>query len=365
MSSTPPRAITAGSATVDIITVVADRNIERMTMSNATTSFLLLEEGRKVEAESITIHPGGGALNVAIGLSRLGYEVAPLIKLGNDLNALRVLDALAANGLGDRFVRRTDRLGTGTAVMVSSHDRNATIFTFRGANTLLEPSEIEATDFAGVALVHISGLSNRSADCFPLIVERAARAGAFVSANPGIRQLTSRREPFLATLQGIDLLVINRVEAEALLPALCAGEPCITDHVPRPDWPALARRGLAGSGFDMGLHDFAAALHQRGLTYVAVTDGTDGAYLSAPDGLTFMPPVPVTPAGSAGAGDAFAGTLAAWLCAGAGPAAALAAAAVNAASVVTFVDTSTGLLQRGALEARLEAGDLPAPRLLD
>ena len=48
-------AVTVGSATVDIITVIADRDIERVSMTNATASFLLLEEGRKIDAKSITI----------------------------------------------------------------------------------------------------------------------------------------------------------------------------------------------------------------------------------------------------------------------------------------------------------------------
>jgi len=39
--------------------------IEHMTMLNADSSFLLLEEGRKTEAEEVSTHPGGGAVNAA------------------------------------------------------------------------------------------------------------------------------------------------------------------------------------------------------------------------------------------------------------------------------------------------------------
>ncbi len=347
--------MTVGSATVDIITVVADRDIERVTMANATASFLLLEQGRKIEAESITIHPGGGAINTGVCLARLGFQVAPLVKVGDDLNAAKVLETFESEGLSDALVRRTDRLGTGIAVMISSHDRNATIFTFRGANTAIEPADVPAGAFAGADVVHVSGLSNQSADCYPAIIAQAKAAGAFVSNNPGIRQLTSRRDAFFGALADIDLLTINRVEAEALLPALAVrAKEKVLVELPH-DAPELARRGLAGGGFDMALHDFMAALHACGPRHVAITDGTDGAYLSSAGALCFCPPLEVEPAGTAGAGDAFAATLAGRLAAGAEPGEALRAASANAASVVRAIDTQTGLLTAAALERELAA----------
>ncbi|HAE02725.1 MAG TPA: carbohydrate kinase family protein, partial [Rhodospirillaceae bacterium] len=66
--TTAPRlkAITVGSATVDIIATVASDDIERMTLHNSTTSFLLLEPGRKVDASSVITQTGGGAVNAAV-----------------------------------------------------------------------------------------------------------------------------------------------------------------------------------------------------------------------------------------------------------------------------------------------------------
>lgn len=360
------KAVTAGSATVDIITVIADRDIERVTMTNVTASFLLLEQGRKMEAESITIHPGGGAVNTAVCLARLGFSVAPIVKVGEDLNAAQILETFEREGLSQALVRRTDQSGTGITVMVSSHDRNATIFTFRGANTLIVAEDVPESAFSGADFVHVSGLSNQSADQFSHIVGTARRAGAFVSANPGIRQITSRREAILDVMGDIDLLSINRVEAEALMPALAAR----AGDAPAPtlpdDAPDLMRRGLTGSGFDMSLEGFCAALHARGLGNVAVTDGTEGAYLSAGGALYYCPPLAVEPAGTAGAGDAFAATLGVGVVGGVGAESALTAAAANAASVVGHVDTQSGLLDPGALE-RLIAdapADFKARRLL-
>lgn len=345
------RAATVGSATVDIITVVADHDIERVTMSNAFASFLLLEQGRKIEAESITIHPGGGATNAGVGLARLGYEVAPVVKIGQDPNATLIRETFAKHGISDRNVVVTDAAATGIAVMIASHDRNATIFTFRGANTLVEDADVGPEKFEGLDFVHVAGLSNKSADVFPAVVSRAKAGGAFVSANPGIRQLASRRESFMASLAEIDLLTLNRVEAESLVPALLPRAPA-KPRMPQPDWPSLARRGLVTPGFDMGLVEYCEALHAMGPRHVAITDGTEGGYLSVEGRLFHMPSVPVETAGTAGAGDAFVSTLGARLSAGADPEDALADAALNAAAVVEKTDTLSGLLTAEGLHKR-------------
>ena len=189
-------AVTVGSAVVDIIAVVADQDIEQLTLRNSAASFLLLEPGRKIEADSISIHTGGGAINTAVALSHLGYATAPLVKIGHDLNASKVMETLQTEGLHARLVCRSDTLATGVAVMISAHDRNPSIFIFRGANTALKESDIPADAFHDVNLVYVSGLSNASADCFPGIIRSAKAAGAFVATKPGIRQFSSRREAF-------------------------------------------------------------------------------------------------------------------------------------------------------------------------
>ena len=43
-----------------------------MSMLNADSSFLLLEEGRKTEAVEISTHVGGGAINAAVSMAGCG-----------------------------------------------------------------------------------------------------------------------------------------------------------------------------------------------------------------------------------------------------------------------------------------------------
>lgn len=361
------RVICIGSAMIDIIVMVDSRNIERMTMHNAPSSFLLLEQGAKVEAQSISTHCGGGAVNASVAMRRLGAESAVLAKVGRDANAERILEFLAEAGVDTTRIIHAEDVATGQAVLVSSHDRNQTIFTQRGANGFIRAEEIAEDAFAGQDLVYVAALSNRSADCFPLIVKRALAAGAFVSANPGIRQITSRTEALLSSIAGLGLLAVNRVEANALVPAVegrTAGRPArqLKTAGASGELPRLMRLGLSFGGFDMGLVKFLSGLMAvSGVERVAVTDGIEGAYLADQTGLYFCPTLVVEVKGTAGAGDAFTSTLSFMLASGADPVRALRAAAINSAAVVTQPDTTDGLLDRQMLEARIAAhsADLP------
>lgn len=349
------KALTIGSAMIDTIAIIESSRIERMTMLNAETSFLLLAEGRKTEALEVSTHTGGGAINAAVAMARLGLDVATIAKLGRDQRAETILAALLQEGVSTRWVGRDERAATGAAVMISSHDRNAAIFTFRGANTLLEDADLKPDAFA-VDLIHVSSLSNQSADRVPRILAEARRTGAFLSTNPGIRQLSSRGGALQDALGDIDLLVVNKIEASALVPALAGrvgegGPPLAADDSEPPT--ALARQGLSGGGYHLGLRSFFAALRDAGARYVLVTDGAAGSFLADRERIRYCPSAKATVAGTAGAGDAYAATLATFLAEGRPPVEAMRAAALNSASVVAHIDTQSGLMARPALEAAL------------
>lgn len=359
----PPRALTIGSAMVDIIAIIADRDVERMTLHNATLSFLLVEQGRKIEAESISNHVGGGGVNVAVALRRLGHLVDVLTKLGRDVDADRVREHLKSADISMRLVMTSESLPTGSAVIISSHDRDAAIYTQRGANTALTPAEIEAVDFRAYGLVYISPLSDASADCFSVAVSRASEAGAFTVANPGIRQITARSPDLLNALGRLELLVLNAMEAASLAPALMA----FAGNCPLPQRSCPADGDLTGSLLKDGLrlNDvrfpfiwFLKTLESCRLRRVAVTNGRDGSYLYCGGEILHCPVRQVAVKGTAGAGDAFCATLAHGLSGGLAASEALSQAAVNAASVVGFTDTQSGLLDQVALSRETLAADL-------
>jgi len=344
------KALTIGSATVDIIATIASEDIERMTLQNSDTAFLLMQPGRKVDARSITTHTGGGAVNAAVSLRRLGYDVSALVKLGNDHNSEKVLSRLEEEGIDGSAVSICPTEATAVSVMIAAHDKNAAIFTHRGANGFLAEDDIGKEKFEGCDLVYITNLSNRSAELFPEICRRAKSAGAFVSANPGILQLTQRTKPLFDSLQYVDFFSCNFEEARALVPALVDHTGWERHTAPHPDHED---RVLEIEGFKLSLADYFQRMHSLGPSHIGVTDGINGSYLSKDGETHFTPSVPVEVAATAGAGDAFASTLTACLVLGEPVDKAMLLAAQNAASVVAQVDAQSGLLTLDALKARI------------
>lgn len=364
----PPRSLTIGSAMVDIIAIIADRDVERVTLHNATISFLLVEQGRKIEAESISIHVGGGGVNVAVALRRLGHPVDALIKLGRDDEADKVRDHLKSADISTGLVITSESLPTGSAVLIASHDRDAAIYTQRGANTALTPAEIKSVDLRPYNLVYLSPLSDASADCFSVAVTRASEAGAFTVANPGIRQITTRSPDLLNALGQLDLLVINAKEAAALAPALMAfagncPSPQRSDPTEEGQTLSLLKDGLRLNDGTFPFVWFLKTLENCGARRVAVTNGREGSYLYCGGDLLHCPAHPVTVKGTAGAGDAFCATLAHGLSGGLAAKQALSQAAVNAASVVRCTDTQSGLLDQAELSSKTLAADLSISQL--
>jgi len=163
-------------------------------------------------------------------------------------------------------------------------------------------------------------------------------------------------------LAQVDLLSLNRVEAEALVPAFAARAEG-ADPPPPEDAPALLQRGLAFGGLEIGLLRFFAIARAAGPRWVLVTDGTNGAWLAAPEGVFWRPALPVTVQGTAGAGDAYTSTLAAALAEGTTPGEAMLQAAINSAAVVAALDTTSGLMAPEAMTARRgELGEVPLMR---
>lgn len=351
------RVVTVGSATIDSIAIIDDERIERMSMRNSDVSFLLLEQGRKVEAKRISNHSGGGGVNTAVAMARQGYAARCIAKLGEDDRADAILAHLAKESVDTSGVVRTAEEGTGASMLIGAHDRDISIFTYRGANTLLSETDF-SREMLEADLVYIAPLSNQAADAFPHIVRLAKEAGAKVATNPGIRQLGRRSADFFEALGQIDILSMNRVEAATLLPKVVdqfgeGGAPLTgPDHV---ELPRLARFGFTSGGFELSLCKYMISMLRMGVGAILITDGGRGAYAADAERLHYRPAQRVEVVATVGAGDAFASTFAARFTEMGDIGAALDAAALNAASVVGHIDAQSGLLHRDELEARLAA----------
>ncbi|MFN0218249.1 MAG: carbohydrate kinase family protein [Hyphomicrobium sp.] len=346
--------LTIGGAMVDTVAVIDDALIERISMSNAGKSFLLLEQGAKTEVLGISTHCGGGGVNSAVAFARLGFNVTTCVKLGRDERSLMIESVLSREGVSHRWVRKSEAAPTGASTVVSAHDRNAAIFTFRGANSLLCNEDFVPEMFE-VDVVYVAPLSGASADVFPDLVKYAKQSEALLVVNPGIRHITSRSIALRRCLQDIDILAVNKLEAEALIGQAVVEMSMSDAPSERATAADILRFSSAAKSAAPGAASVALAsgLLRLGCQKVLLTDGRHGACVATKDEIIFEPAQKVIVAGTAGAGDAIASTFAAWTLAGEKAAAALKAATVNAGEVVKVADAQSGLLRADELRSRL------------
>lgn len=249
-----------------------------------------------VTGQSVAYAFGGKGGNQAVAAARMGAEVAMAGRVGSDGFAATLLAGLAAGGVDATQVQRDPGAsGMSVAITLPGGEYGAVIVS--AANLGIDADAVVLPD--GLRWLM---LQNEIPAPVNLALARRARAmGAQVCLNAAPARALA---PDLAGL--VDLLVVNRVEAEALAPAA-------------------------------GVADQAAHLAALGPARVVVTRGAAGVVFY--DGQTCARPAPAVDAlSSHGAGDMFTGALVADLARGAafGPAVdfAQAAAALHVATPV-------------------------------
>ena len=225
-------------------------------MLNADSSFLLLEEGRKTEAIEISTHVGGGAVNAAVAMARLGLDVAALVKLGKDQRAETVLAHLLQEGVSTRWAMRDGRAPTrrlGAGLLARPQRRHLHVPRCQHAAGGGRPARGGVRRRCRLRVLAEQRVRRR------LSSHRRPRQGAEVRwspTNPRVRQLSSRGPAFQEACADIDILAINRSEADVLVPALVArfgeGGPRSATRAGESHRGLLAR-GFAGGGHEMTL----------------------------------------------------------------------------------------------------------------
>lgn len=226
---------------------------------------------------------GGKGGNQALAAHAAGAEVRMLGAVGDDAFGRFLLDRLAAAGLATtRIARLAEASGMSVAIAEAAGDYGAV--TVSGANLSLDPACLDEPALWQGARVLL--LQNEIPEPVNLAAARAARsAGARVILNAA-----PMREMAPELLALTDLLVVNAVEAEAM-----AGLPAGT----------LAEAEAA-----------ARALAARVASVIVTAGGEGAAWAGAGRSLAHRA-MPVEVVSAHGAGDCYAGTLAAALAGGA------------------------------------------------
>lgn len=206
-------ALTIGSALADIFITSADFELQQ----TGDGVFLCQLYGAKIEVDSFAFHTGGGASNVAVGLSRAGLSVASIVELGKDSLATMVLGDLEKEHVDTEYVISERREQTGGSVILVGHDGGRTVLVHRGASSQLDPKDIPERAVERASWIHLTSIAGR--------LPTLQRIGALVRAhkkmlswNPGRAELAllSGRELAINELP-CQVLIVNRQELAALI----------------------------------------------------------------------------------------------------------------------------------------------------
>ncbi|MEE4461144.1 sugar kinase [Azotobacter chroococcum] len=263
------------------------RDIDVLCFGETMAMFVAEESGDLARVERFGKRIAGADSNVAIGLSRLGFKVNWLSRVGEDSLGRFVLDSLTREGLDCRHVQVDPAHPTGFQLKsrdTDGSDPKVEYFRRGSAASHLSIADL-APDLLKARHLHATGIPPAlSESCRALsreLMECMRSAGRSLSFDPNLR-------PSLWPSQARMIDEINALAALAhwVLPGL--------------------EEGRLLTGYDSPA-DIAAFYLERGVEAVVIKLGPEGAYYRTADSEGRINGVPVAQVvDTVGAGDAFA-----------------------------------------------------------
>jgi len=269
--------------------------------------------GSKIELDEIVLTTGGGATNAAATFGSLGFKTSTITKVGDDSPGRDVIDDLKRFGVSTRLVKKVKGGETGYSTLLTMKDGERTVLVYRGVSAKFTPSDIDLKALGHTKWVYLTSLGGNMA-LSSRIIRAAHKAGAKVMWNPGSRELKQGMKKIKALLPMIDVLNMNREEAEML-----TGKQDV----------ALACKALHADG-----------------TIRLITDGVAGSYAHQDGRTVFAGTTEAEAISRTGAGDAFGSGFLAGIMKTNDLGQALQIATLNAESVIQKHGAKNGLLTR-------------------
>jgi ribokinase len=170
------------------------------------------QPGETVHGLGLSYSPGGKGANQAVAVARAGGAVRMLAAVGDDSFSSTLLDHLRAEGIDTRWIQQFPGPAGMAFIAVDSAGEN-TIIVEGGANALLTPQVVDAAGADGVwdGVDTLLVQNEVPAETTLYAMQEAMKRGVRVVLNPApISGVTPE------WLKGVDVVVVNESEAEAL-----------------------------------------------------------------------------------------------------------------------------------------------------
>ncbi|PRY66252.1 2-dehydro-3-deoxygluconokinase/dehydrogluconokinase [Vreelandella songnenensis] len=308
-----------------------------LTFGEAMAMLVANTPGELSGVESFHRRLAGADNNVAIGLSRLGFHVGWLSRVGNDSLGRFIQQALKAEGIDERYIHLDPQHPTGLMFKERAEngaDPKVEYFRRGSAASHLSIEDAADIDFQGLTHLHATGitpaLSESALELTRHLMQTARESGVSVSFDPNLRPSLWPSEAVMR-----DTLNELALHADYVLPGLSEG------------------RLLTGGETPEAIADFYL---ERGAKAVIIKLGPEGSYYRGNlDGTLESFLVPGQPVANVvdtvGAGDGFAVGIISALLDGLAPRQALERGNLVGAQAVQVVGDMEGLPDRATLES--------------
>ena len=293
--------ITLGSATIDVFPVISKKLHD-------------VKLGEKVLVDKIAFETGGGGVNSAAGLSRMGLKTAFLGKLGHDHNAFKILHELKKEKVSVIKTDASEYPTSYSVIMNSSLERDRIIFTYKGASDHLRYSEIKKSSL-NTKWMYMATMLGESLKTCKKLAKFASKNNIKIMFNPSTYLAKKGKLALRPILNATTILVLNKEEAKLLLKTKKNYIPYLLQE-----------------------------LRRLGPKVVVVTEGNKGVAVFDGTNIYSMKAYDVKVMSTAGAGDAFASGFLAGILHKKDIAHALELGMANASSVVQYFGTKNKLL---------------------
>lgn len=305
--------ISIGGITRDIF--LDYENLKESDISNKR--YLLVPYGEKLVAESTFYSYGGGAFNTSVSFSRLGLSAAACANIGSEGTGSLAINHLQKNGVSVKLIHKDKTLHTGLSIFILGKNSEHTGFLERGANNHLiidKKNSLKRTKW-----FYVSSLTGSSAQILPEIFKLAKKSKIKIAFNPGSTQLAAGYHNLKDYIEASDVLLLNYQEAENLVFSKIK-------RIPKNE------------------KDLLSEIEKMGAKISVITEDGRGSHAISGGKLFHTVAYSEKVKDTTGAGDSFGSTFVFGIIKGFDVGYSLKIAAINAASVVSKMGATEGLL---------------------
>ena len=206
--------ITIGGATEDIIFYTIEGVLIDNKKDILRQKLLAFEYGAKIKIDKAHSSFGGGAANTAVSFSRLGFNAACIIAVGNDNRGKRILANLKKQRVDVKMAQTIKNKETGFSFLLVGPNNEHIVFSNRAANNQLRIKNYELRILKKTKWIYLTSLSGKWQE---VLKEIFSVKKAKIAWNPGHVQLKAGTKKIGKFLKNTSVLFVNKDEAIELV----------------------------------------------------------------------------------------------------------------------------------------------------